>query len=85
MLGDHQRAAALLTDGIAAHTHAAALHNNLAVVHERQGRFDDAFAVVGAIVELASRQLRRGRPEDISGLEPVIERMVAGIMEQGNR
>ena len=46
LLGDHQRAAALLTDGIAAHPHAAALHNNLAVVHERQGRYDDALAIV---------------------------------------
>jgi len=46
LLGDHQRAAAVLTDGIAAHPHAAALHNNLAVVHERQGRFDEAFVIV---------------------------------------
>ena len=43
---------------------------------------DDAFAIVGAIVELASRQLRTGEPKDIRDLEPVIERMVAGILEQ---
>ena len=43
---------------------------------------DDAFAIVGAIVELASRQLRTGRPERMSDLEPVIERLVAGILEQ---
>src|SRR4051812_27759938 len=43
---------------------------------------DDAFAIVGAIVELASRQLRTGEPKDIRELEPVIERMVAGILEQ---
>src|SRR3954447_22837615 len=35
---------------------------------------DDAFAVIGAIVELVSRQLRTGHPETISDLEPVIER-----------
>jgi len=43
---------------------------------------DDAFAIVGAIVELASRQLRTGTPADIRDLEPVIERFVAGILEQ---
>ncbi len=43
---------------------------------------DDAFAIVGAIVELASRQLRTGQPERIGDLEPVIERLVAGILEQ---
>lgn len=46
LLGDHQRAAGLLNEGIAAHPHAAALHNNLAVVHERQGRFDEALATL---------------------------------------
>jgi AcrR family transcriptional regulator len=45
---------------------------------------DDAFAIVGAIVELASRQLRTGRPERMSDLEPVIERLVAGILEQSS-
>jgi AcrR family transcriptional regulator len=59
-----------------------------AVAHERyDGRRlaspDDAFAIVGAIVELASRQLRHGRPEDIASLEPVIERLVNGVLDQG--
>jgi AcrR family transcriptional regulator len=43
---------------------------------------DDAFACVGAIVELASRQLRTGNPGDIRELEPVIERLMLGILEQ---
>jgi AcrR family transcriptional regulator len=43
---------------------------------------DDAFAIVGAIVELASRQLRTGQPERMGDLEPVVERLVAGILEQ---
>jgi AcrR family transcriptional regulator len=56
--------------------------------HERYGapRFaspDDAYAIVGAIMELASRQLRTGHPADILELEPVIERMVAGVIAQG--
>ena len=46
LLGDHQRAAKLLSEGLAAHPHAAALHNNLAVVCERQGRFDEALATL---------------------------------------
>jgi tetratricopeptide (TPR) repeat protein len=46
LLGDHQRAGTLLDEGITAHPHAAALHNNLAVVHERQARFDEALAIL---------------------------------------
>src|SRR5215217_9430120 len=34
----------------------------------------DAFAIVGAVVELASRQIRTGEPDDIRDLEPVVER-----------
>jgi AcrR family transcriptional regulator len=43
---------------------------------------DDAFACVGAIVELASRQLRTQTPSDIRALEPVIERLMLGILHQ---
>jgi AcrR family transcriptional regulator len=43
---------------------------------------DDAFACVGAIVELASRQLRTRKPGDITELEPVIERLMLGILHQ---
>jgi AcrR family transcriptional regulator len=42
----------------------------------------DAFAVVGAIAELASRQLRLGRPGDLHDLEPVIERLIVGVAAQ---
>jgi AcrR family transcriptional regulator len=44
---------------------------------------DDAYAIVGAIMELASRQLRTGHPSELADLEPVIERIVAGVLEQG--
>jgi AcrR family transcriptional regulator len=44
---------------------------------------DDAFAIVGAIVELTSRHLRHGRPENIRDLEPVVARVVTGIVGQG--
>jgi AcrR family transcriptional regulator len=43
---------------------------------------DDAFAVVGAIVELASRRLRSAAPNDMASLEPVIERLFFGVLEQ---
>jgi AcrR family transcriptional regulator len=53
--------------------------------HERYGTPrlkspDDA--LVGAIAELASRQLRLGRPASIRDLEPVIERLILGLLQQ---
>ena len=43
----------------------------------------DAFAIVGAVVELASRQIRTGRPANISELEPVVERFAMGLLAGG--
>jgi AcrR family transcriptional regulator len=43
----------------------------------------DAVAIVGAVVELASRHLRTGRPADIRELEPVIERLTLGLVGAG--
>jgi tetratricopeptide (TPR) repeat protein len=45
LLGDSPRAIQLLEEGAVAHPHAAVLLNNLAVVLERAGRYDDAHAV----------------------------------------
>jgi AcrR family transcriptional regulator len=44
----------------------------------------DAFAIVGAVVELASRQIRTGRPAEIRELEPVVERLVLGLVNAGS-
>jgi AcrR family transcriptional regulator len=44
----------------------------------------DAFAVVGAAVELGSRQIRTGRPASIAELEPVVERLVLGLVGAGH-
>ncbi|UGS39046.1 HTH-type transcriptional repressor FabR [Capillimicrobium parvum] len=57
-----------------------------AAAHHKHGtpRFrspHDAFAIVGATVELCSRQLRLGEPEDLMELEPVIERLALGLLE----
>jgi AcrR family transcriptional regulator len=40
----------------------------------------DAFAIVGAITELVSRQVRFGEPEDVLELAPVIDRLIAGFL-----
>jgi AcrR family transcriptional regulator len=66
---------------------AEAIHRDNEQVAPRYGapRFatrDDAFACVGAIVELASRQLRTGTPSHIRELEPVIDRLMLGVLEQ---
>ena len=41
---------------------------------------DDAFAIIGAIVELVSRQLRTGVPARLADLEPVIQRLILGML-----
>ena len=40
----------------------------------------DAFAIVGAIAELVSRQLRLREPEHSADLQPVIERFAFGLL-----
>jgi AcrR family transcriptional regulator len=47
------------------------------------GRFatpHDPFAIVGAVTELVSRQVRLGIPEDVLDLEPVIDRLIMGLL-----
>jgi AcrR family transcriptional regulator len=47
------------------------------------GRFEsshDPFAVVGAIVELISRQVRLGIPEEVLDLASVIDRLIMGLL-----
>lgn len=46
LLGDLDRAAMLLEDGVRAYPRSAALYNNLAVVFERRGRYEEAAAAV---------------------------------------
>jgi AcrR family transcriptional regulator len=40
----------------------------------------DAFAIVGAITELVSRQVRLGEPPDVMELAPVIDRLIDGVL-----
>jgi AcrR family transcriptional regulator len=44
---------------------------------------DDVFAIVGGITELVSRQVRRGEPEDVLELAPVIDRLIEGVLARG--
>jgi len=59
-------------------------NERMAAVHDfpRFASPDDAFAIVGAIAELASRQLRLGQPEHPTDLQPVIERFAVGLLGQ---
>jgi AcrR family transcriptional regulator len=55
--------------------------------HENYGTprlqsFEDAYAIVGAISELASRHVRLGQPADVRELEPVFERLILGLLQQ---
>jgi AcrR family transcriptional regulator len=43
---------------------------------------DDAFAIIGAAVELVSRSLRTGHPGDVLALEPVIGRLLLGALDR---
>jgi len=45
----------------------------------------DTFAVVGAISELVSRQVRLGVPEDLLELAPVIDRLIFGLLPDAPR
>jgi AcrR family transcriptional regulator len=40
----------------------------------------DSFAIVGAITELISRQVRLGEPADVMELAPVIDRVIEGVL-----
>ncbi len=48
----------------------------------RFGSPHDAYALAGAIAELASRHVRRGEPADVLELEPVIERLIVGLLSR---
>ncbi len=42
----------------------------------------DTMAVIGAINELVSRQVRLGEPEDVLELAPVIDRLITGLLAE---
>lgn len=67
---------------------ATAIHRDNQAVAERYGARQfaseaDALACVAGVVELVSRHLRGGKPEDIFELEPVAMRVVLGVLDRG--
>jgi AcrR family transcriptional regulator len=52
---------------------------------ERFASPHDAFAVVGAIIELVSRNVRLGNPKDALELAPVIDRLIDGVLAAGSK
>lgn len=61
LLGDLERAYTLLTEGIAAHPHAAPLHNNMAAVQERRGYHPEALSAAehGVLEDTGLPQLHK--------------------------
>lgn len=50
----------------------------------RFGSPHDAYAAVGGIIELLSRQLRLGEPQDVLELTPVIDRLIGGVLRRSS-
>jgi AcrR family transcriptional regulator len=46
---------------------------------------DDAFACIGAIFEVVSRQLRTGQPADIRAVGPTLARVIHGVLHEAAR
>jgi AcrR family transcriptional regulator len=44
----------------------------------------DAYAIIGAVTELVSRQVRLGEPRDVLELAPVIDRLILGVLAPMN-
>jgi len=88
--GDLDRAVTVLTEGVVQHPRAVALSNNLAAVHERQGRVAEAISIWERALELhpenvtLQRNLDAARhrpiapaPVPAAGAEPVADRVTA--------
>jgi AcrR family transcriptional regulator len=83
IIGAGPRAAARRDQMLQAFAEAIDAENASAARRGVSGRFgspDDAFAIVGATVELVSRQIRLGIPDDVLDLEPVIDRLILGLI-----
>ena len=83
IIGAGPRAAARRDQTLQAFADAIDAENASAARHGLSGRFrspDDAFAIVGATVELVSRQIRLGIPDDVLDLAPLIDRLILGLI-----
>jgi AcrR family transcriptional regulator len=85
IIGAGPRATERRDEVLAAFAHVLEAENAAAADSGLVPRFasrDDAFALVGAAAELASRQVRLGVPADHRELVPVFERLALGVVEQ---
>jgi AcrR family transcriptional regulator len=85
VIGAGERGAERRDNVFAAFAAAIAAENAAAARRGTMPRFAspyDAYAVVGAVGELASRQLRRGEPGDVRELEPLIQRLIFGLVSE---
>jgi AcrR family transcriptional regulator len=83
IIGAGPRAAARRDQTLQAFAEAIDAENASAARRGLSGRFrsaDDAFAIVGATVELVSRQIRLGIPDDVLDLAPLIDRLILGLI-----
>jgi hypothetical protein len=82
IIGAGQQGAERRDSIFAAFAQAIDAENAAAARHGTMRRFaspDDSYAIVGAVAELASRQLRKGEPTDVRELEPLLERLIFGL------
>jgi len=69
--GDLDRAVAVLAEGVGQHPRAVALANNLAAVHERQGRVAEAISMWERALEVQPENLTLQRNLDAARHRPV--------------
>jgi AcrR family transcriptional regulator len=70
----------MVFNGFAQYIHTRNADDHAAGLVPKFATLADCYAIVGAIVELASRQLRTGEPGDVRELEPVVDRLVSGLL-----
>jgi AcrR family transcriptional regulator len=88
IIGAGPTAAARRDQIIQAFANALDAENAAAASRGSIGRFaspHDAYAIVGGITELVSRQVRLGEPENVLDLAPVIDRMIGGVLAPADR
>jgi AcrR family transcriptional regulator len=83
IIGAGPRAARRRDEVVQAFADALNAENARAARHGLGPRFaspHDALAIVGAITELVSRQVRLGEPPDVMELAPVVDRLIEGVL-----
>jgi AcrR family transcriptional regulator len=88
IIGAGPRAAGRRDQVMIAFARALDAENEAAAKRGLIARFEspyDSIAIVGAITELVSRQVRLGEPEDPLELAPVIDRLIEGVLSSSRQ